>query len=104
MNGIDPLASHRGLHVDLLLPRGVAGAQGAQPLLPPPLAAGELRRQSTQQEAGIGMDPEIRLAIHPEIGLAAVDGDEERLAGDVPAVVQAKIAGNAGQQDEVRLA
>ena len=102
MDGVDPLAGGRRLPLDLQFPLLVAATEVLQPVLPT-LATVQRRGDSAQEQPRIGVDAQVRLAVHPQVVRAPVDPEEERLAGDLAAVVQPEVVGDARQEDEVRL-
>jgi hypothetical protein len=64
----------------------------------------ELVGQLAQEQTWIAQHAQIGPAVFGQILLAAVGRDVEGAAADVAAIVQAKVAGHAGQQHEVGLA
>jgi len=101
VNRIDPTGILGDLFFDLCFPLPIPRSEFGTPRCPR-LAIG-LLRESRQKPPRIGQDCPAGAPIQAQIALTPIHRDEFRATPNLPTVVEAKVAWNTRQEDEVRL-
>ena len=101
---VDEFAGRFRPRVDLALARFVARAQSGEPVLATVGEAFDAGGEADEEIAGVADRRDVGAAIEPRLARAAVGGDQRRRAADMAAVIEAEVAGRAGEQHAIGFA